>query len=98
MAERRGASLGKFPTEKGQEYTKLNGKTYIRGGVKLPHKLMAWWEDPLESAQDDLSAAWRAYTLKKGLSKKVPYFLKHATGECPELVRDMLQEIVKENE
>jgi hypothetical protein len=51
-------------------------------------------EDPLNSAQRDLSEEWAHFRYVNDLEDETPSFLKTASGECPHLVKQMLQNII----
>lgn len=52
----------------------------------------------LYSSQTDLSEAWEAYRMRHNMWDVKTSFLKHASGECPETVKDMLREIVSKGD
>ena len=100
MAESRGASIVETPYLIGDErYIEVDGKTYLRGCVEYKYQIDDEGDrvsgNPLDTAQTDLKEAWQSY-VKRNQLDGAPMHLKYATGQCPEHVRAMLEEIVNE--
>ena len=99
MAESRGASIIETPYLLGDErYIEIDGEKYLRASVECTeyiYKETGEKAQPtvLSTAQEDLRKAWHNYIQTNSLH--VPLHLKFATGDCPEHVRNMLQEIIE---